>query len=136
MLVSITGMPGAGKSTISNHLTSLSESNFRIALINFDGYHIPLAQLRNIKSHKDLVYYRGCWESFEPQLLLKDVQTLMDTGVAYFPKFDHAIGDPEYSAIKINKSDYDIVIIEGIYLNCPHLSEEFNKVNNLFDYRI
>lgn len=69
-------------------------------------------------------------------MLLKDVHTLMDTGVAYFPKFDHAIGDPEYSAIKINKSDYDIIIIEGIYLNCPHLSEDFNKVNNLFDYRI
>jgi len=60
----------------------------------------------------------------------------MDSGIASFPKFDHSIGDPEYSAFNIKRDDFDIIIIEGIYINCKDLSEEFNQVNNLFDYRI
>ena len=46
--------------------------------------------------------------------LLTNLQSLMNDGVAYFPKFDHSIGDPEFNAIQINKVDFDIIIIEGI----------------------
>jgi len=79
-----------------------------------DGFHYYKKQLDclpdPVKAHR----YRGAYWTFDAQLFVDNVKTLRENETAFFPSFDHSVGDPIENSIHIEKS-HRVVIVEGLY---------------------
>ncbi len=135
LLISISGIPGSGKSSFSKYLKeflyeNIKSMNLSIKIIPFDGFH---------KYKKDLIEeqikYRGRIDTFDLDLFKKKVFELKNieynTNKIYFPSFEHEIKDPKENDIEILEKD-NIVILEGLYLSTKELFE----IDYLFDIKI
>jgi pantothenate kinase len=140
-IVGISGIPGSGKSTVSEQLTSRLNARAQqqglgeiTVLVPMDGYHKTRAELDTMEDPKKAHARRGSYWTFNPELLvdlihkLKDYQHFPDL---YAPSFDHKAGDPVEHDIHISKHHL-IVIVEGLYLNLTEPSP-WNEIPDLLD---
>jgi len=134
LLVALAGMPGAGKSTTGAALAKcLGELSF---VVPVDGYHLPLARLRQFPDADAAVYRRGAPDTFDPASLHRTLASLRSTGPkeVLFPGFDHAVGDPVLDAWRFDRNKHKIVVAEGLYL--LHECDGWEGIAELFDLRI
>jgi pantothenate kinase len=59
---------------------------------------------------------RGAEFTFDAYRFVKDITAAKEEGVASFPDFDHAMGDPEENKINFDSSKHQVVIVEGLYV--------------------
>jgi len=132
LLVAIAGPPGAGKSTLSEQLIGLlnTENPESTALIPMDGYHYD----NRILEARGLLGRKGAPETFNVHGLLSDLQRIRDRlqDVAV-PLFDRS-EDLARANAAIVSSDHRIVLAEGNYLllNRP----VWRDIAALFDLKI
>jgi pantothenate kinase len=131
-MVSITGGPGSGKTTSCKILSEMLE-DMDCMVVPFDGYHIPLNQLRTMPNAKDLIYRRGAPDTFDAQRLLHDLERIRHgkEQIVKVPGFDHAFGDPEENVHEFDRSKHKVVFCEGLYL--LHDSDPWKDIKNVFD---
>ena len=132
LLVSLTGVPGAGKSTLVTVMVDkLNALRPTCAAISFgiDGYHRRREELS-----ADEIERRGAPDTFDAKKLLCDLLKLKKSGTLDAPSFDHEFGDPVEADIKIQRKNR-IVIVEGLYLLLK-TSLQWTEVSNLFDVKI
>jgi pantothenate kinase len=134
ILIGVSGIPGAGKSTFSEELKKyLSKPQNLVNVIPFDGFHKYKSELT-----ADQIIYRGRIDTFDllkfknkieelkyffnetPHGLNKN-NNLNEQKNLFFPSFDHSIGDPIENDIEIS-NETNIVIIEGLYLFCKEVA--------------
>jgi pantothenate kinase len=162
VLVSISGIPGAGKSTLARqlaeklnrvylergHLSSQSQSThadlqnpaphtFAVD-IPMDGFHLSRAQLRAMPDPETAIHRRGAAFTYDAlgycQLVEQLSQPINDEqGEVYAPAFDHATKDPVADSIRIGR-DTRIVILEGNYVNLDR--EPWSAASMLFDLKL
>ncbi|KAF7154471.1 hypothetical protein RHSIM_Rhsim01G0269700 [Rhododendron simsii] len=141
-IVGLAGPPGAGKSTIANEIVrrinklwpekscsfdSQVDPPEVAAVIPMDGFHfychqldamevvIPLFMTLLMSDPEEAHARRGAPWTFDPELLLKCLNTLRVQGSVYAPSFDHVVGDPVQDDIFVNLQ-HKVVIVEGNYL--------------------
>lgn len=124
-MISITGIPGSGKTTSSEilktHLQDLISSsgdlkdlNIQVLTLQMDGFHLYRSELDKLEennpnsSSEEKVqahYYRGAYWTFNSSTLLSKLTSLKDPKISQvsFPSFDHAVKDPEEDTVLISK---------------------------------
>ncbi|CAB9521661.1 dependent kinase YFH7 [Seminavis robusta] len=149
-MVSLSGIPGSGKSVSSLLLANiLEERGCSTMICPHDGYHYPLDYLKTFPDAEDAIYRRGAPDTFDPQALLRDLMLIRagnsgDNGkdssegeewqTISLPGFDHAKGDPEPGIHLFDRSIHKVVICEGLYL--LHDKDGWEEIASLFDLKI
>lgn len=135
LMVSVTGIPGSGKSTSARILTQ-GLSDVGCVTMPHDGYHIPKQDLMSLPDSIDKLYRRGAPDTFDPRSLLRDLRRIRDGNerAVKIPGFDHARGDPDLNAHTFSRDQHRVVICEGLYL--LHSDDGWNGVKNMFDLSI
>lgn len=132
-MVGLVGMPGAGKSTITQAVKRMLGPDCLV--LGMDGFHTPLADLKARPDAADAVYRRGAPDTFEPGKLRKSVSSVRDfdgPAEVVFPGFDHAVGDPTEIGARFDRSAHRIIIMEGNYL--LHEGDNWESTADLFDF--
>lgn len=106
-LVAIAGVPGSGKSTVCEQILAQRPA---YGVVPMDGYHIPRCQLNDEGRRR-----RGAPHTFDDASFRRDLTRLRETRAGRFPRFDHAVKDPEPDAIIITP-ETPVVLVEGLYL--------------------
>ncbi|KAJ7536684.1 hypothetical protein O6H91_12G077600 [Diphasiastrum complanatum] len=124
-LIGIAGSPGAGKSTVAKEVASRvnklwsarnSTESAEIAIVvPMDGFHLYRWQLDAMEDPAEAHARRGAPWTFDPASLAKSLATLQNEGQAYFPSFDHGVGDPIEQDIFVSPK-HKLVLVEGNYL--------------------
>lgn len=132
LIIGLSGIPGAGKSTISRlvvkHINDLHQIENRRNVKNsilelavsvpMDGFHFTRAQLMQMPQPEVAMHRRGASFTYDAEAYLAFIERLRQPAVPgqtiYAPSFDHAIKDPIEDDIVIPWSSR-IVIIEGNY---------------------
>ncbi|KAH7384370.1 P-loop containing nucleoside triphosphate hydrolase protein [Phaeosphaeria sp. MPI-PUGE-AT-0046c] len=125
ILVGLAGVPGSGKSTVSNAL--LAELAVRgvkdVAVVPMDGFHYTKKVLSTFQDAENAFRRRGAPFTFDAQSFVKLVENLMVSPVTtamepdvsiLAPSFDHATKDPVEGSIVVS-SRTRLVIVEGNY---------------------
>lgn len=101
-----------------------------------DGFHLSLAQLKEMPDPSDAIYRRGAPDTFDPNSLkiaLQKIRDGTDETVA-LPGFDHAVGDPKEGQHIFQRAQHRVVIVEGLYL--LHEGHGWASVRDWFDLSI
>ncbi|KAH8691739.1 P-loop containing nucleoside triphosphate hydrolase protein [Phaeosphaeriaceae sp. PMI808] len=125
ILVALAGVPGSGKSTVSNVLEAelASRGVQDVAVVSMDGFHYTKQVLSTFDDAEVAFRRRGAPFTFDVEAFLKLITILKTTPITTHlepetvilaPSFDHAKKDPIEGAISIS-SHNRIVIVEGNY---------------------
>lgn len=136
VVIGLSGIPGAGKSTISDlvvhHINEIhrpsangqmteksSPSTPSLAVaVPMDGFHLTRAQLKELPQPEIAIHRRGAAFTYDAEAYLSFIKRLRQPIVSgktvYGPSFDHAIKDPVEDDIQISSASR-IVIVEGNY---------------------
>ena len=130
ILVGIAGAPGAGKSTLSQALsTKLNKSEHVAAVIPMDGYHLDDSLLEDL----GLLKRKGAPETFDfagfKHLLLR----IKNEDEVVYPVFDRE-REISIAGAGILKKNIRIVIVEGNYLLFDE--EPWSCLSKLWDYSV
>ena len=111
IIIGIVGKPGAGKSTLSEFLTS-NLSKEEVSLVPMDGYHLSNKVLENL-GRRDRKGAPDTFDSLGFAALLDRIMS--STTDIYYPIFHREI-EESIAAEGVIKSDIKVVIVEGNYL--------------------
>ncbi|XP_058208970.1 putative uridine kinase C227.14 isoform X1 [Rhododendron vialii] len=132
-IVGLAGPPGAGKSTIANEIVrrvnklwpekscsfdSQVDPPEVAAVLPMDGFHLYRHQLDAMEDPEEAHARRGAPWTFDPELLLKCLNTLRVQGSVYAPSFDHGVGDPVKDDIFVNLHTLKWLNYDFIHLSC------------------
>ncbi|KAF5604197.1 panthothenate kinase uridine kinase-related [Fusarium pseudocircinatum] len=126
ILIALAGVPGSGKTTISDALIKNLKKNgiSNVAVLPMDGFHYTRTTLSSFDDPEEAFRRRGAPFTFDAAALLDLVALLKKTPVTTHnepqiiikaPGFDHARKDPIPNAIEIS-SRARVIIIEGNYV--------------------
>ena len=111
VLLGICGAPGAGKSTLAEHLVTALGNE--AVYIGMDGFHLAQVELERLNR----MARKGAPDTFDAAgyvNLLSRLKTQTDSTV-YAPQFRREIEEPIAGAVPISP-DHRIVVTEGNYL--------------------
>lgn len=112
MLLGITGMPGAGKSTLATRLVDALTP--RALCVPMDGFHIANTELTRLGRRQR----KGAADTFDVAgyiALLRRLRTAETGEVVYAPSFDRGLDEPIAGAIAV-APEVALVVTEGNYL--------------------
>lgn len=116
-LITLTGIPGSGKSTTGLLVTEeLNKQGTDTVLVGMDGYHYTRKDLAKRIGTENAVKYRGASYTFDAPGVVSLAKQLAKPVEVRFPTFDHALKDPKPSAGYVS-AETKIVILEGLYLH-------------------
>ncbi|KAF5675315.1 nicotinamide riboside kinase [Fusarium denticulatum] len=141
ILIALAGVPGSGKTTISDALIKELKKNgiSDVAVLPMDGFHYTRITLSSFDDPEEAFRRRGAPFTFNAAALLDLVALLKKTPVTTHnepqiiikaPGFDHARKDPIPNAIAIS-SRAKVVIIEGNYVLLDQ--EPWSRISILAD---
>ncbi|MFN2562115.1 MAG: nucleoside/nucleotide kinase family protein [Jatrophihabitans sp.] len=110
-LLGIAGAPGAGKSTLVEHLAAALDG--ATAVVGMDGFHLANVELDRLGRRSG----KGAPDTFDAcgyAALLARLR-VNDESVVYAPLFDRALDEPISSAVPVAR-EVPLVITEGNYL--------------------
>ncbi|KAI3405147.2 hypothetical protein KGF56_002103 [Candida oxycetoniae] len=131
-LISLAGVPGAGKTTFANQIAmELSKKVAKTIVLSQDGFHLYRSELEAMPNASEAIRRRGAPFTFNAKAFVKLVSILHDKSIEInAPSFDHKLKDPVENDIMIAR-DVSIVIIEGNYVS---LKDKFwNDISSLVD---
>lgn len=137
-LIALAGIPGSGKTTVATKLAA--EVNARagagaMVALGMDGFHFPLAILREMPDPDEVIARRGSPWTFDSEGLasrLRAVRAAAGRESVGWPGFQHEIGDPVEDATTV-ESGVRLVLVEGLYLLLR--DDGWDEVSRLFDER-
>lgn len=117
VVISLAGVPGSGKSTISSAICAQLNANGLASLVlPQDGFHYYRKELAEFPNAEEAIFRRGAPFTFNALAFLDLVKKLKSNETLYAPSFDHSLKDPMENDIVIDK-EIQVVIIEGNYVS-------------------
>ncbi|KAI0386900.1 phosphoribulokinase/uridine kinase [Hypomontagnella monticulosa] len=146
LLIAIAGIPGSGKTTLSQIVTNALNARHAnlhpevpapAVFVPMDGYHLTRAQLSAMPDPALAHARRGAEFTFDGASFLALVKSLRvvpppPLAPVYAPSFDHAVKDPKADDIAILPS-HRIVVFEGNYVCLD--KEPWREAAGLMDER-
>lgn len=131
-LISLAGVPGAGKTTFATAMANiLSKEVAKTLILSQDGFHLYRSELEAMPNSAEAIRRRGAPFTFNAAAFVKLVERLHDKTVELkAPSFDHKVKDPVQDDITIG-TDVSIVIIEGNYVSLK--DDTWNRIGELAD---
>ncbi|WP_120495501.1 AAA family ATPase [Kiloniella sp. EL199] len=127
LIISIAGPPGSGKSTISEALCDLLNTQIgrdEAVVMPMDGYHLD----NLILERKGLLSRKGAPETFDVESFIYDLhQTCEKSAELAIPVFDRKQDCPIPHAKNILKT-HNLILLEGNYLQLK--DDPWHKVSN------
>ncbi|PNP86640.1 hypothetical protein FNYG_00030 [Fusarium nygamai] len=141
ILIGLAGVPGSGKTTISDALIKELKKNgiSDVAVLPMDGFHYTRTTLSSFEDPDEAFRRRGAPFTFDAAALLDLVALLKKIPVTTdnepeiitkAPGFDHARKDPIPNAIEIS-SRARVIIIEGNYVLLDQ--DPWSRISTLVD---
>lgn len=130
-LLAITGVPGAGKSTLANllmeNMNELLNEEAAI-VIPMDGFHYH----NDILAEKGLLSRKGTPETFDAPKFVNLIKEIASEKVEtiHCPAYDRNLHNPVEDSI-IVENKHKIIIVEGNYLLVD--ASPWNELTDLFD---
>lgn len=117
VVISLAGIPGSGKTTLSDELMKLLNNEVKSIVLPQDGFHYYRSDLIKMPNPEEAVFRRGAPFTFNVEKYVELISDLRDANKdTKAPSFDHSLKDPVENDILIDK-DTKIVILEGNYLS-------------------
>jgi pantothenate kinase len=125
-ILGITGAPGAGKSTLAEHLVDALAPG--AVLVPMDGFHLAEAELKRLGRHDR----KGAIDTFDAGGFVGLLQRLRrcDEEVVYAPIFRRDLEEPIAGAIPVPHGT-PLVVTEGNYLLVPE--SPWGEIRDLVD---
>ncbi|KAI5956040.1 hypothetical protein KGF57_003526 [Candida theae] len=129
-LISLAGVPGAGKTTFASTMAaSLTKEVAPTIVLSQDGFHLYRSELQAMPNAEEAIRRRGAPFTFNSKAFVELVARLKNKhNTVKAPSFDHKLKDPVEDDIEIN-SAIEIVIIEGNYTSLK--DAEWNEISTL-----
>lgn len=119
-IVTVSGIPGAGKSTITSKLVEVlsRKHNNTVALLPQDGFHYYRHELHQMENPQEAIARRGAPFTYNRQRFIDTVAQIKYQPLVtiHAPGFSHELKDPQENEITIDLNQ-QIVIVEGNYVN-------------------
>ncbi|KAI9163594.1 putative phosphoribulokinase uridine kinase family protein [Paramyrothecium foliicola] len=121
LLIALAGAPGSGKSTIAHQIikrVAALQGGPSIVVISADGFHLPLATLRDLPNADEAIARRGAPWTFDGAAAASLVHRLREGAGRHAvaaPTFDHAVKDPVTDGVTVGPN-VEVCLIEGNYL--------------------
>ena len=129
-IVMLAGPSSSGKTTTANLLSDmLTKRGGRAYTISLDDFYHPRSVGYPLDENGKPDY--ECVEALNIELLHSCFGELLKNGVAYFPVFDFRSGERINNAKKVELSENDVIIVEGLHALNPVITETLDK-NSLF----
>jgi pantothenate kinase len=112
-VLGITGSPGAGKSTLGQHIVD-SLGPERAVLVPMDGFHLA----NSVLAERGLRHVKGAIETFDDAGYASLLDRICSQGpneVVYAPAFERTLEEPVAGSIPVRPS-VPLVVTEGNYL--------------------
>jgi len=125
-LLGLTGAPGAGKSTVAEHLVAALEAD--AVLVGLDGFHLADDELRRMGRWQS----KGAVDTFDAGGYVHLLRRLRarDEPVVYAPRFDRSLEESIGSAVPV-PAEIPLIVTEGNYLLVD--TEPWAAVRDLLD---
>ncbi|KAI5949588.1 hypothetical protein KGF54_005465 [Candida jiufengensis] len=132
IVISLAGVPGAGKTTFANRISSIFTNKIaKTMVISQDGYHLYRSELQVLSNSEEAIRRRGAPFTFNVKSFLKLISILKNkSDVIKVPSFDHKLKDPVEDDIIVDK-DVSIIILEGNYVSLK--DEIWNDISSYVD---
>jgi pantothenate kinase len=119
IVIGLAGVPGSGKTTITQHWEQ--QINERLGngvakALSMDGFHLSKAQLRQMPDPDRAFARRGAHWTFDAAGFNHKVRALKarEQESVFWPDFEHEVGDPVEDAIEITPT-CRVAMVEGLY---------------------
>ncbi|KAK6458368.1 pantothenate kinase-like protein [Scheffersomyces xylosifermentans] len=133
-VISLAGVPGAGKSTFSEAVVKELNKTIKSAILPQDGFHLYRTELQKLPNPEEAIIRRGAPFTFNAKAFVDLVSKLNHpqylVEVLKAPSFDHRLKDPVEDDIHI-EADTKIVIVEGNYVSLE--DEYWNEISSYVD---
>lgn len=119
IIISLAGIPGSGKSTLSAELVKQLNTRVKAIVVQQDGFHLYRSELKKLPNPEEAFLRRGAPFTFNAKKFLDLVSHLNNekyvNSTIEVPTFDHKLKDPVENDKQIDP-DTNIIIIEGNYV--------------------
>ncbi|CAK9442040.1 uncharacterized protein LODBEIA_P58250 [Lodderomyces beijingensis] len=130
-LISLAGVPGAGKTTFAKEVATKLNKIAKTEVLSQDGFHLYRAELESMPNPAEAIRRRGAPFTFNARAFVDLVSCLRDKSQQVSaPSFDHKLKDPVENDIVIG-TDVSIVIIEGNYVSLR--DKVWQEISSLVD---
>lgn len=108
------GVSGAGKSTLTAIVKELLKTeSFRTEQLSIDAYHYTNKAL----GEKNLLTHKGRYDTYDVDLLIKDLSQFKDGDPVHFPEYSRNIHEPVQQGGSVwSQSESGILLLEGLWL--------------------
>ena len=113
IVIGLSGLPGAGKSTLAKRLSEYSEG--KLLVLGMDGFHYPKSVLKTFPDPDAALARRGAPWTFDATSFVEKCRLLKQRKPLRWPDFIHGLGDPIEDAIDV-PLEVDLILVEGLYV--------------------
>ena len=123
ILIALAGPPGSGKTTIAANVVRMLTQGLnspKTVAVSVDGFHLPLAALRELPNADEALARRGAPWTFDAKSaveMVRELSTSAGSKAVAVPTFDHAVKDPVAGGLIVDP-DVQVCVLEGNYLLC------------------
>jgi pantothenate kinase len=138
ILIGLSGLPGAGKSTYAEVLQRQADLRLGsgvLLTLGMDGFHLTKAALGRMADPATALARRGAPWTFDVEGLAQRLRMVKDyykKSNVYWPDFQHGVGDP-LADLHVVAPDVKVVMVEGLYM--LYDKEGWQDVSCQFDER-
>lgn len=129
-IVMLAGPSSSGKTTTANLLSAkFSSMGSRAYTVSLDDFYHPRSVGYPLDENGKPDY--ECVEALDIELLHSCFGELLENGCALFPVFDFHSGERTNNAKKVELSENDVIIVEGLHALNPVITDTLNE-NSLY----